>query len=68
MKQAIPGYLTTQEAARVLGVTRGRVHQLRRVLGAVECGNILLFPVETVRTRKRSKPKPGKPRNLKIAT
>jgi excisionase family DNA binding protein len=64
MKTATPpGFLTTREAAKKLGVSKGRVVQLAEQLGAMKCGPMLLFPESAVRARKASRPTAGRPKS-----
>jgi len=62
----IPGYVTTAEAAQMLGVTQGRVQQLVAdgVLESVLMGRTRLIPVAAVQARLKSKPPTGRPRKI----
>ena len=57
------GYLSPQEAANVLGVTKGRVSQLIREgrLEAEKFGGTWAIKEESVIARKESNPKAGNP-------
>ncbi len=62
MTHLIPGYLTTAQAARYLGVSERRVQQLQEPLQAIKVGGSLLWPDAPLKKRKRAKPGPGRPR------
>jgi excisionase family DNA binding protein len=65
----IPGYMTTEQAAKQLNVTPGRVRQLikAKILPSEKLGNSNLVPVEAVKEYAKNRGKSGwpkgKPRN-----
>lgn len=69
MPISIPGYMTTEQAAKLLNVTPGRVRQLIRakILPSEKLGNSNLVPVEAVKEYAKNRGKSGwpkgKPRN-----
>ena len=62
--EALAGYITTNEAASRLGVTRFRVQQLiqSNKLDSVKLGRIRLVTEESVQNSLDNTPKNGRPR------
>lgn len=59
-KEVIPGYLSTEQAADVLGYSPQRVRQLKTELGGIDTPGIL-YPAAVVKEfAKRPRPKPGR--------
>ena len=64
---SIPGYLTSEEAASVLGITRFRVAKLMRnkQLDGVKVGKTWLIEESSVNNRLNNPPKNGRPKSDK---
>lgn len=60
----IPGYMTTEQAAKHIGVTPGRVRQLikAKILPHDKLGNSNLIPVEAVEEYRKNKKQSGWPK------
>jgi len=56
----IPGYLSTDEVAKILEVTPARVRQLAEKLGGIKTPG-LLYPEKLVRTFAKVDRRPGNP-------
>lgn len=67
MALTIPGYMTTEEVAKRLEITSGRVRQLvaAGTLPHEKVGNSNLVPVEAVEEYARNRPQAGWPKGKK---